>query len=100
MIMEGEHPNCQAVETFLAELGDKISRPVVSTERINGTSVKEGYTASYMDNDRGIGFTVIAWANGQFKVIIEMGGSTDRAASDGELAARVFAMPSKTDRDR
>lgn len=87
---EGEHPNCQAVETFLNQLGDGISRPIVKSEQINGSPVHDCYTASYMDNAKGIGFTVLAFADGNFKVIVEMGGGIDRAASDGLRTKQIF----------
>jgi hypothetical protein len=87
---EGEHPNCQAVERFLNALGDGISCPISHTLKINGEPIPDAYTASYMDNARGVGFTVIAWGKGFFKVVIETVGGLDRAESDGARVRRLF----------
>lgn len=90
-----EHPNAAAIGAFLEQI-KSISRPVVATQNINGKPVLNGYTASYYDDEREIGFTVIAWDNdleegkGLFRVIIDDVGRISDAEECGQNASRFF----------
>lgn len=83
---KGEHPNCDAIDAFLTQL--TVARPIVATERLDGKKVRNGYTASYWDAARGVGFTAVAWGVGQFKVTLECAGSLEKAQEFGRRIAR------------
>lgn len=79
-----EHPNCQAVETFLNAI-PSISRPILKTQNIDGKPAHEAYTASWFDQASQIGFTVIASGeDGKFFVVTE--GAHGRKTYEGNLA--------------
>lgn len=84
-----EHLNCQAIETFLNQIAS-ISRPVAKTEKINDEPVKNGYTASFWDDKRGIGFTVIAWGDGHMKAYLETAGKIGQAEEFGAAMSRAL----------
>ncbi len=86
-----EHPNCQAIETFLEQFKTPVR--IAKTERIDNEKVRDGYTASFMNNATGVGFTAVAWSddNGNyFKCIIECVGHVGAAARFGKMVGGVI----------
>lgn len=65
-----EHPNYQAVQTFLDQLPATSAR-IVGTEKIDGTAVSNGYTASWSIDNCQRGFTVISYGDGKFLSLFE-----------------------------
>ena len=83
-----EHPNCQAIETFINQFDAAIR--IGKTEHIDGAKADNAYMAAFMNNATGVGFTVVAWGNGNLKCIVECVGQTSQAEHFGKLVAKVI----------
>jgi hypothetical protein len=62
------------------------------TQAIDGTPIKDGYTASCYDNESGVGITVIAWGPQHFKAFTEIVGNGDELRAGFAGNALVQAM--------
>lgn len=88
--MSEEHPNCQAVDRFLAAI-PSVSRPICRTQNLNEKPVADGYTAAWYDQASGSGFTIIAMNEGDMLLMVERKGEKHEIRP-GKLAdAEAFA---------
>lgn len=86
-----EHPNCQTVERFVEQFKTPVR--IGRTERIDNERVQDGYTASFMNNVIGIGFTAVCWTandRAHFKVLVECVGTDKDAERFGKLMGGVI----------
>lgn len=82
---QGEHPNCQAIEDFLEAI-PSISRPICQTAKFGNTPVSNAFVAAWHEAEKNCGFTIIAFGQGQMKLVIELTGDLAEAT---DLAAQV-----------
>lgn len=89
-----DHPNCTAVKEFLAHVPAANSPTVVHTLNWKGKPVANGYTASWSDTTRKLGFTVICYDGGTAEVFLalpEMIGTSADAADFGSFVQKLIA---------
>lgn len=80
--------NKQLIADFLTGLGSD-GQPV-GTMQIDERPVLDGWMSAYYDDDRGIGYTAVAYDMGRFLVRIDLTKDRMTPVEVGELAKKII----------